>query len=119
MLSILYHVLTYFTFIEKYYRCTIYAIILIGVHCTAEPLTLFLRCHLQYSYQRDYFHSSIDYISYLPTLRGKNCVFGITIQNCKGATLKLGLIQFDLSHRYLYALLISLSVKYTIQNNTG
>ena len=29
----------------------------------------------------------------------------ITIQKCKCAILKLGLLRFDISHRYLYALL--------------
>ena len=48
----------------------------------------------------------MNYITYLPVLRGRHCVFVITIQNCKCAILKLGLLRFDIIYRYLYALLI-------------
>ena len=43
----------------------------------------------------------------------------ITIQKFKCAILILGILLFDLSHLYLYRLLIFLSVKYTIHNDTG
>ena len=62
--------------------------------------------HSQYSYYCDYSHSYIYYIAYLLTLRGEHRFFLITIKTCKCAILKLGLFWFDLSHRYLYALLI-------------
>ena len=48
----------------------------------------------------------IGYIAYLPTLQGKHRFFVITIQTCKCVIFKLGLLQFDISHRYLYALVI-------------
>ena len=48
----------------------------------------------------------IDCIAYLPTLQSNRRVFVVTIQKCKWSILKLGLLQFDLSHQYLYALLI-------------
>ena len=83
---------------DKYYHYSIYAIILIGGHRTAEPFMLFIRCHYQYSYQRYYFRSLIGYISYLPKLRRKHRVFVITIKKCKYALLKLGLLWFDISH---------------------
>ena len=107
-----------FLFTKQYYHYTIYAIILMGIHCTDEPFTLSIYFHLQYIYQHDYFRSSVDYISYFPTLRGEHRVFVVTIQKCNCAILKLGLLRFDLSHRYLYKLLIFLSVKDAIQNYT-
>ena len=73
----------------------------------------------QYSYYCYFFRSSIDYIAYLPTLRGEHCVFVVTIKTYKCDILKLVLLRFDLSHRYLYALLIFLFVVYAIQKNTG
>ena len=104
ILSVLYHVLTYFSSSGQYYHYTIYAIILIGVHHTAEPSTLSNCCHPQYIYQVDYFCLLIYYIAYLPTLRGKYCVFIINIQKCMCTISKLGILWFDLSHQYLYEL---------------
>ena len=49
---------------------------------------------------------STNYIAYLPALRGEHCDFVTNIQTCKCAILKLGLLRFDLSHKYLYALRI-------------
>ena len=91
-------------FFKQYYHYTIYAIILIGVHRMAGTFTLYFSCHSQYSYYLDYFRLSIDYIAYLPTLWGKHHIFAITIQTCKCAILKAGLLWFDLSHQYLYKL---------------
>ena len=95
-----------FLLFEKYYHYTIYSIILIGVHRTAEPFTLSIHYHLKYSFYREYFRSSINYIAYIPKLRGYNIIFVISIKNCKCSILKLGLLLFDLPHQYLYALLI-------------
>ena len=83
-----------------------YDIILIGVHRTSEPFTLSNSCHLQYIYYLDQLFSAIDYIAYLPTLRGQHRIFVITTQTCKCTILKLELFWFDLSHQYLYALII-------------
>ena len=73
----------------------------------------------QYSYYRDYFRSSIDYIAFLPTLWGEHRVFVIAIQKCKYTIFILGILRFGVSHQYLYAWIIFLFVKYSIQNNTG
>ena len=62
---------------------------------------------------------SINYIAYLTTLQGEHRVFMIAIRTCKCAILILGILRFIISHRYLYALLFFLFVKYEIQNNAG
>ena len=108
-----------FPFFQKYYHYTIYAIISIGVNHTAEPFTLYIRCYLQYSYYRDYFCLLINYIAYLPALRGKYHVFVIHTQKCKFVIFKLGLLRFNISHFIYTHYLFSLSVKYAIQNNRG
>ena len=46
----------------------------------------------------------INYIAYLPTLRGKHHVFVVTVQMCKWYILSLWLLQFYLYHWYFYTL---------------
>ena len=48
----------------------------------------------------------MDYISYLPTLRGDHLIFVVTIQKCKCSIFQLVLLRFYRSHQYLYLLLI-------------
>ena len=52
----------------------------------------------QYSYYREYFRLSVNYIAYLTTLWGEHRVFVISIQTCNCNILKLGLLRFGLSH---------------------
>ena len=111
MLSVLYHILSYFLFFGHYYHYTIYAIILIRLHRTYGPFALSLCCysqcnfHFKYSYNRDCLCLSFNSIAYFANNTGKHRVFVIAIHTCKCTILILGLLRFGLSRRY------------TIQNN--
>ena len=106
LLSVFYHISTYFLFFEHYFQYNIYAIILIFLYRTTGPFTLFILCYLQYichfqvRYNRDYSRFSFDSISYSANITGKHCVFLINIHICKGTTLIFVLMWFGLLHWY-------------------
>ena len=109
ILSVSYHILTYFLFFESYYHYTTYAIILI-IHtvrlnpsrCPSVVIrnTIFIRntvitvtIHICCSIL---FHT-------LPSIRGQHSVLVIAIHTCKCALLILGPLHFGILHRYIYS----------------
>ena len=109
-------IISYFNispFFEHYYSCTIYAIILIILHRTAEYFTLYFSCYSQcncnsqYRYNYGYLGLSFDSITYFFKNTGEHCVFVINIHTCKCTLLLWEPPQF-----YLLRL-------YNIQNNIG
>ena len=76
----------------------IYAIILIGVHRTYEPLMLYFIDHSKWSYQYDYLISFVDCITCLQKVLGDHCVFVITVQKYKCSILKLVILRLDQYH---------------------
>ena len=122
ILSVLYHVLKYFLFKKHYFHYTIYAIILIVLHRTAGPFTLYFSFHSQYNfhwqyiYNRDYLRPLFDYITYFSNNSGQNSCLSYCHTHMQVCYIDIrNTTVWSIASIYIYTLIIFLSVKYAVQ----